>query len=75
MAPHIFLGDHEVNEIDSALYQEAFFYGTVVHEKEIFKSPYPILHCCDYPPLFEEDLAIYLNSLEFPLPKDDLYKV
>jgi hypothetical protein len=24
---------------------------------------------------FEEDLALYLNNLEFPLPKDDLYQV
>jgi hypothetical protein len=22
---------------------------------------------------FEEDLALYLNNLQFPLPKDDLY--
>jgi hypothetical protein len=37
VAPHIFLGDHELNKIDSALYQKALFYGTVVHEKKIFK--------------------------------------
>jgi hypothetical protein len=24
---------------------------------------------------FEEDLALYLNNLKFPLPKDDLYQV
>jgi hypothetical protein len=29
-------GDHELNKTDSTLYQEALFYGTVVHEK-IFK--------------------------------------
>jgi hypothetical protein len=29
----------------------------------------PFLHFCDYLPL-EEDLALYLNSLEFPLSKD-----
>jgi hypothetical protein len=23
----------------------------------------------------EEDLALYLNNLEFPLPKDNLYQV
>jgi hypothetical protein len=28
----------------------------------------------DYLP-FEEDLALYLNKLEFPLPKDTLYQV
>jgi hypothetical protein len=40
VAPNIFLGDHELNKIDSALYQEALmqiFYGTVVHEKKILK--------------------------------------
>jgi hypothetical protein len=26
---------------------------------------------CNYLP-FEEDLALYFNNLEFPLPKDDL---
>jgi hypothetical protein len=29
-------------------------------------------HFCNYRP-FEEDLALYLNNLEFPLHKDDLY--
>jgi hypothetical protein len=29
------------------------------------------LHFCDYLP-FEEDLALNLNNLESPLPKDDL---
>jgi hypothetical protein len=28
-------------------------------------------HFCDYLP-FEENLALYLNKLEFPLPKDNL---
>jgi hypothetical protein len=31
-------------------------------------------HFCNYLP-FEEDLALYLNNLEFFLPKDDLYQV
>ena len=31
-------------------------------------------HICDYLP-FEEDLALYSNNLEFPLPKDDLNQV
>jgi hypothetical protein len=34
----------------------------------------PILHFCDYLP-FEEDLALCLNKLEFPSPKDDLHQV
>jgi hypothetical protein len=37
-------------------------------------DPTPFLHFCDYLP-FEEDLALYLNNLESPLPKDDLYQV
>jgi hypothetical protein len=31
-------------------------------------------HFLDYLP-FKEDLALYLNNLEFPLPRDDLCKV
>jgi hypothetical protein len=55
MAPHIFLGDHGLNKIESALYQEALdvnlsFYGTVVHEKYL-DDPTLFLHFCDYPPL------------------------
>ena len=34
----------------------------------------PILHFCNYLPL-EEDLALYLNKLESPSPKDDLCQV
>jgi hypothetical protein len=37
-------------------------------------DPTPFFHFCDYLP-FEEDLALYLNNLESPLPKDDLYQV
>jgi hypothetical protein len=32
------------------------------------------LHHCDYL-LFEEELALYLNKLKFPLPTIDLYQV
>jgi hypothetical protein len=41
---------------------------------EDFYGPHPILYFCDYLP-FEEDLALNLNNLEFPLPNDDLYQV
>jgi hypothetical protein len=34
----------------------------------------PIPYFCDYLP-FEENLALYLNKLEFPSPKDKLYQV
>jgi hypothetical protein len=37
-------------------------------------DPILFLHFCDYLP-FEEDLALYLNKLEFPLPKENLYQV
>jgi hypothetical protein len=34
----------------------------------------PFLRFCDYLP-FEANLALYLNKLEFPLPKDNVYQV
>jgi hypothetical protein len=48
--------------------------GPVVLEKKILNDPTPFFHFCDYLPL-EEDLALYLNKLQFPLPKDNLYQV
>jgi hypothetical protein len=48
--------------------------GPMVLEKKILNATTPFLHFCDYLPL-EEDLALYLNNLEFPLPKDNLYQV
>jgi hypothetical protein len=47
--------------------------GPVVLEK-IFKWPHPFLQFCDYLP-FEEDMALYLNKLEYPSLKDKLYQV
>jgi hypothetical protein len=47
--------------------------GSVVLKK-ILNEPTPFLHFCNYLP-FEEDLALYLNNLEFLLPKDDLCQV
>jgi hypothetical protein len=46
--------------------------GPVLLEKKIFfkNDPIPFLHFCDYLP-FEEDMALYLNKLEFPLSKDN----
>jgi hypothetical protein len=43
-------------------------------ERRFLNDPTPILYFCDYLP-FEEDLALYLNKLEFPWPKDDLYQL
>jgi hypothetical protein len=42
--------------------------------KRFLNDPIPFIHFCDYPP-FVEDLALYLNKLEFPSPKDKLYHV
>jgi hypothetical protein len=53
------------------MYMSSF--GSVVLEKKIFKSPTPFLYFCNYLP-FEEDLALNLNNLEFPSPKDILYQ-
>jgi hypothetical protein len=37
-------------------------------------DPTSFLHVCYYLTI-EEDLALYLNKLEFSSPKDNLYKV
>jgi hypothetical protein len=42
--------------------------------RRFLNDPTLFLHFCDYLP-FEEDLALYLNNIEFPLPKDDLYVI
>ena len=42
--------------------------------RRFLNDPTPFLHFCDYLP-FEEDLVLYLNKLEFPSPKDNLYQV
>jgi hypothetical protein len=47
--------------------------GSVVLKGKHFNDCTKFLHFLDYLP-FEEDLALYLNNLQFPLPKDDLYQ-
>jgi hypothetical protein len=42
--------------------------------RRFLNDPTPFLHFCDYLP-FEEDLALYLNKLVSPSPKDDLYLI
>jgi hypothetical protein len=42
--------------------------------RRFLNDPTPFLHFCDHLP-FEEDLALYLNKLNFPLSKENLYKV
>jgi hypothetical protein len=46
--------------------------GSVVLKETNFKDLAKFLHFYDTLP-FEETLALYLNNLQFPLPKDDLY--
>jgi hypothetical protein len=40
--------------------------------RRFLNDPTPFLHFCDYLP-FEEGLTLYLNTLKFPLPEDNLY--
>jgi hypothetical protein len=42
--------------------------------RRFLNDPTPFWHFCDYLP-FEEDLAFYLNKLEFPSSKDNVYQV
>jgi hypothetical protein len=42
--------------------------------RRFLNDPTPFLHFCDYHP-FEEDLALYLNKLDFPSSNDNLYQV
>jgi hypothetical protein len=42
--------------------------------RRFLNDPTSFLHFCDYLP-FEEDLALYLNKLEFSSPKDNMYPV
>jgi hypothetical protein len=60
--------------ISESFHVNMTYFGSVVLEKKIFKWTHPIFAFCDYLP-FEEDLALYLNNLESPLPKDHLYQV
>jgi hypothetical protein len=53
------------------MYVYLSFSGPVVLDK-ISNDPNISVHFCDYIS-FVEDLALYLNNFEFPLPKDKLY--
>jgi hypothetical protein len=44
------------------------------YRSRFLNDPTPFLHFCDYLP-FEEDLALYLNKLEFHSHKDNVYQV
>jgi hypothetical protein len=47
--------------------------GSEVLKEKFFNDLSKFLHFYYLP--FEEDLALYLKNLKFPLPKDDLYQV
>ena len=68
-------GDHGLYKLESTLYQNAFMQIWALLAqwfwRRFLNDPTPFFHFCDYLP-FEEDLALYLNNLESPLPKDDL---
>jgi hypothetical protein len=53
----------------SCKYELFWFFGS--WEEDFYMTP---PHFCNYL-IFEEDLALNLNNLEFPLPKDYLYHV
>jgi hypothetical protein len=42
--------------------------------RRFLNDPIPFLYFCDYLP-FEEDLSLYVNNVEFPSSKDNLYHV
>jgi hypothetical protein len=42
--------------------------------RRFLNDPTPFLHFCNYLP-FKEDLALYLNKIESPSPKNNLYQV
>jgi hypothetical protein len=60
--------------ISESFHVNMTYSGSVVLEKKIFKLPHPIFAFLNYLP-FEDHLALYLNKLEFPFPRDDLYQV
>jgi hypothetical protein len=71
---HDWFEETSIDIIPESFHVNMTYSGKVVLEKKIFKWPHPIWVFCDYLPL-EEDLALYLNNLESPWSKDDLYKV
>jgi hypothetical protein len=48
--------------------------GSMVLEKRFLNDPKLIFAFFDYLH-FEEDLALYLRNLQFPIPMNDLYQV
>jgi hypothetical protein len=56
------------------LYQVWLILAQWFWRRRFLNDPTPFLHFCDYLP-FEEDLALYLNKLDFPSSKDNLYQV
>jgi hypothetical protein len=59
--------------ISQSFHVNLTYSGSVVWRR-FLNDPTPFLHFCDYL-LFEENLALYFNNLESPLPKEDLYQL
>jgi hypothetical protein len=70
----LYLNNLEFPLPKSDLYQVWLILACWFWRRRFLNDSTPFLHFWDYLP-FEEDLALYLNNLEFPLPKDDLYPV
>ena len=79
MSPNLTLGDHDLNKLKPALSESfhanlSYDSSVLISRKKNFNGLTKVLHYFDYLS-FEEDLALKLHSLKFPVLKDDLYKV
>jgi hypothetical protein len=57
--------------MSESFYVNMSYSGSVVLKEKFFND---LAKFYDYLP-FKEDLALHLNNLEFPLPRDDFYQV
>ena len=79
MWPHQTPGGHDFNKLIFALCQKASTYISAFLDlwfwrRRFLNDPTLFLHFCDYLP-FEVGLALNLNKLESPSPKDASYQV
>jgi hypothetical protein len=63
-----------LNLLSGSFHVNLSFSGPLCSSKWLHPFFFFFLHFCDYLP-FEEDLALYLNKLEFPSPMGDMYQV
>jgi hypothetical protein len=79
VSPTLTIGNHNTYKLKSALSQKAFMQiwailAQLFKGKTFFNDLGKVLHFCDYLP-FEKDMALNLNNLDIPLPKDDSFQV